>query len=62
MSVTPVESTGRGRFGWPQYDSDRILGQIERSEIRTGPEAAREIAQRIEAQGGFWGPRTGVWG
>ena len=39
-------------------ESERIMCQIERNEIRVGPEAAREIAQRIEAQGGFWGPRS----
>lgn len=38
----------------PMSDADRIQGQIDRGEIRTGPGAAREIAQRIENEGGFW--------
>ncbi len=41
----------------PLRDWERVVGQIERGEVRVGPEAAREIARRIEAQGGFWGPR-----
>jgi hypothetical protein len=46
-----------GRRGKPTTDSERILGQIARGEIRADTAAAREIAQRIEDQGGFWGPR-----
>lgn len=38
-------------------DAERIQGQIDRGEVRVGPEAAREIARRIEDEGGFWGPR-----
>jgi hypothetical protein len=38
----------------PMSDADRIQGQIDRDEIRTGPDAAREIATRIENEGGFW--------
>ena len=38
----------------PTSDADRIQGQIDRGEIRTGPDAAREIATRIENEGGFW--------
>jgi hypothetical protein len=38
----------------PSSDADRIQNQIDRGEIRTGPDAAREIAQRIENEGGFW--------
>lgn len=41
----------------PMSESERVLGQIERGEIRAGRDAAREIAARVEAQGGFWGPR-----
>lgn len=41
----------------PATDAERIQGQIDRGEVRVGPDAAREIAARIEAAGGFWGPR-----
>jgi hypothetical protein len=41
-------------------EADRICEQMGRNEIRTGPEAAREIARRIEDQGGFWGPRVEI--
>ncbi|MEV4974407.1 hypothetical protein [Streptomyces scopuliridis] len=48
--------------GWPgaghirqATDADRILGQIARGEVRTGPAAAREIAARHqEAYGDVW--------
>ncbi|MFJ2178943.1 hypothetical protein ACIOHE_39375 [Streptomyces sp. NPDC087851] len=48
--------------GWPggghvrrATDADRILGQIERGEVRAGPDAAREIAARHqEAYGDVW--------
>lgn len=49
--------TGRGAPGGtvrPMTDAERVQGQIERGEVRTGPDAVREIAQRIERQGGFW--------
>ncbi|MFI1677002.1 hypothetical protein [Streptomyces sp. NPDC020607] len=42
-------------------DSERVLGQIERGEIRVGRDAAREIAARAEAAyGAAWhrGPRA----
>ncbi len=38
----------------PRQDTQRLVGQIRRREIRVGPDAAREIAARIEASGGFW--------
>lgn len=41
-------------------ESERSLGQALRGEIRVGPDAAREIARRIESQGGFWGERCEV--
>jgi hypothetical protein len=41
----------------PLRDDEKILTQIELREIDAGPEAARKIARRITAQGGFWGPR-----
>lgn len=36
----------------PTTDSSRVLGQIERGEIRCGRDAAREIAARHEASYG----------
>ena len=56
--------TRNERGGTVTKDSgaDRVRGQMERGEIRFGPEAAREIAQRIEDQGGFWGPRSPKYG
>lgn len=39
----------------PTTDNERVLGQIERGEIRCGPDAAREIAARHEhAYGSAW--------
>lgn len=36
-------------------DADRILGQIERGEVRAGADATREIAARAEAAyGDVW--------
>lgn len=32
----------------PTTDAQRVLGQIERGEVRAGPDAAREIAARHE--------------
>jgi hypothetical protein len=36
----------------PTFDADRVIGQIERGEVRVGPDAAREIAARHEAEYG----------
>ncbi|GAB2731481.1 hypothetical protein [Streptomyces bullii] len=33
----------------PTTDAERVLGQIERGELRCGPGAAREIAARHQA-------------
>jgi phage terminase small subunit len=33
----------------PMTDSERVLGQIERGEIRAGADAAREVAARHQA-------------
>jgi hypothetical protein len=41
----------------PPTDAERLLGQIERGEVRIGPEAAREIARRHMAAYG-----AEVWG
>lgn len=42
----------------PTPDHERVLGQIARGEVRTGPDAAREIAARHQAAYGntVWGP------
>ncbi|MYU22905.1 hypothetical protein [Streptomyces sp. SID8352] len=42
----------------PITDAARILGQIQRGEIRAGADAAREIAARHQAAYGnaVWGP------
>jgi hypothetical protein len=42
----------------PTTDTERVLGQIERGEVRAGAEAAREIAARHQAAYGdaVWGP------
>lgn len=36
----------------PMTDTERVLGQIERGEVRAGAEAARQIATRDEEQYG----------
>lgn len=42
-------------------DAERILGQLERGEIRCGRDAAREIAARAEkAYGAAW-PTDHAW-
>lgn len=57
MHRTPGPEYGHIR---PTTDSERVLGQIERGEIRCGPDAAREIAARHQAAYGdqVWGQ---VW-
>jgi len=41
------------------FDTERVLGQIERGELRCGAAAAREIAARAEAAyGAAFGRRT----
>ncbi|MFB8772150.1 hypothetical protein [Streptomyces broussonetiae] len=49
MSQQPVK---------PMADHERVLGQIQRGEIRCGADAAREIAARHQAAYGdaVWGP------
>lgn len=38
-------------------DNARITRQIENGDVDASADAARKIAQRIEDDGGFWGPR-----
>ncbi|MCX3059574.1 hypothetical protein [Streptomyces beihaiensis] len=45
----------------PTTDAARIIGQIERGEIRCGPDAAREIAARAEAAYGAAWPADHAW-
>ena len=48
----------------PMTDTDRVLGQIERGEVRAGADAARQIAARHQAAYGdsVWGPnRDAAW-
>ncbi|MDT0409900.1 MULTISPECIES: zinc finger domain-containing protein [Streptomyces] len=42
-------------------DADRVLGQIERGEVRVGPDAAREIAARHEARYGSVWAKDRAW-
>lgn len=48
-----IEPLFKGSVGRPT-DSKRITDQIANRVVRVGPDAAREIAQRIERQHGFW--------
>jgi len=60
--VSRIGSNGRngGDAGGvtPLSDGQRQIERAELGEHRIGPDAAREIAKNIEAQGGFWGPPT----
>lgn len=42
----------------PMTDTQRVLGQIERGEVRAGADAARQIAAKHQAAYGdaVWGP------
>ncbi|MFJ9037414.1 hypothetical protein ACIRF8_12605 [Streptomyces sp. NPDC102406] len=53
---TVVEARYGGRRTMRQStDTERVLGQIERGEVRAGRDAAREIAARAEAAyGAVW--------
>lgn len=49
-----VGGPGTGEVRRPS-DAERVLGQIERGEVRAGPDAAREIAARHQAAyGSVW--------
>lgn len=53
MAIRPSDRDAR--CARPMSDSERVLGQIARGEVRAGPEAAREIAARHqEAYGDVW--------
>lgn len=52
--MTALGNLGNGHVP-PTTDAERVLGQIERGEVRAGPDAAREIAARQQAQyGDVW--------
>ncbi|GGP55542.1 hypothetical protein GCM10010214_30920 [Streptomyces abikoensis] len=51
---------GSGRIV-PMRDWERVLGQIERGEVRVGPDAVREIAARHEAAYGAVWSRDAAW-
>lgn len=52
MANTDSATKGHVR---PLTDAERVQGQIERGEVRAGPEAARQIAaQHEEAYGDVW--------
>ncbi|APY88220.1 hypothetical protein DCW30_05620 [Streptomyces alfalfae] len=56
--LVPARPRG-GRQVRPSSDAERVLGQIERGEVRAGADAAREIAARAEAAyGDVWKPNT----
>lgn len=44
-----IEPVHDARTARPTSDAERVLGQIERGEVRVGPDAAREIAARHQA-------------
>ena len=54
-----AHNLGRGSTGKinPLPDGDRQIERADLEEHRIGAEAAREIAKKIEDEGGFWGPR-----
>ncbi|MEV7793369.1 hypothetical protein AB0O68_15455 [Streptomyces sp. NPDC087512] len=63
MSRT-TRPTPDGRGIQPLPDAERVLGQIQRGEIRCGANAAREIAARHQAAYGnaVWGPdKDAAW-
>lgn len=52
MTILGNLGTGHVR---PPSDEERVLGQIERGEVRAGPDAAREIAAKAQAAyGDVW--------
>lgn len=61
--ISPAKKKTPNRFlcgkpGWgrvtPMSDAERVQGQIDRGEVWAGPDAAREIARRIEDSCGYW--------
>ena len=47
-------NAGRGGLVNVPTASEHLHEQVRTGRVRIGPEAAREIARRIEDQGGFW--------
>ncbi|MFE5681684.1 hypothetical protein [Streptomyces sp. NPDC056512] len=54
-------SRSDGRRTRQSVDTTRVLGQIERGEVRAGPDAAREIAAKQEAAYGAAWPADHAW-
>lgn len=51
--IAPVYDSPRTKtFVWT--DVDRLWLQVDTGQVRIGPDAAREIARRIEKGHGFW--------
>lgn len=44
----------------PLTEAEWIKVQVFTRDARVGPDAAREIAERVEKQGGFWSRHTAV--
>jgi hypothetical protein len=49
--INPLYESTRSR---KRTEYDRLADLVVLGRARIGPDAAREIAQRIERQGGFW--------
>lgn len=69
MSARRTKTANPNRVGGPgpgavrrPSDAERVLGQIERGEVRAGPDAARQIAARHQAAyGSVWGDADTAW-
>lgn len=58
--IDPVFSKGKSHNSEVRVptQAESLITRAWVGQIRIGSDAAREIAQRIESEGGFWGPRT----
>jgi hypothetical protein len=52
MIVPRYESSVSYLRPWTEHR--RLMYQVREGKVRIGPDAAREIAKRIERQHGFW--------
>jgi hypothetical protein len=57
MSTRLIDS----RYIRQSADTERVLGQIKRGEVRVGPDAARQIAAKAEAAYGAAWPADHAW-
>lgn len=53
----PDSSANRGESATPENTRERMQEKSDRGDQDTSAEGARKIAQDVEDQGGFWGPR-----